>query len=86
MKLKYVVFDGALPVVFGEYFKHCDVFVRGSEATSAGFCTIEQVTVVNHGKVESSFKVECFGESTSLKLKTKPNDCRVLTKVLNDIF
>lgn len=83
--LKYVIFDGALPVVFGDYFKHSDVYVNGYTATSAGYCNVKHVTVLRHGKPVSSIELECFGESISLKLKPKPSDCKILTKTLSQI-
>jgi|WetSurMetagenome_2_1015567.scaffolds.fasta_scaffold966895_2 hypothetical protein len=54
MKIKYVMFDGAFPVVFGEYIKHSDVSVKDLKPTSAGFIQLGmpgEITV--YGKSES---------------------------------
>lgn len=84
MKLKYVMFDESMPVVFGEYFKHSDICVtNGAEPTSAGFCSIEKIPVKNDGVLLEVIKVECFGESASLKLKPSPYDARRLERIFN---
>lgn len=81
--LKYVVFDHALPIVFGEYFSHNEIYVKnGAIPTSAGFCFVKHVNVLIDGNIVSTVQVECFGESKSLNLKPKASDCKLLTKTL----
>lgn len=84
MKLKYIVFDDALPVLFGEYFKHTDIVVKTeAEPTSAGFCTIKKEIVLQDGVEAEHIKVDCFGESSSLNLKHRPQDCKVIENLFN---
>lgn len=84
MQLKYIIFDGALPVVFGEYFKHSDVVINnGSEPTSAGFCFIKEAVVINNDISTKRVTVTCFGESTSLKLKSLPSDNKMIEKLFS---
>ena len=75
MKLKYIVFDDCLPVVFHEGISHNKVRAGNPinsslKATSAGFCTVKDN------------KVSTFGESSSLGLKPGKFDGEILTKML----
>jgi len=84
MKLKYVVFDHTMPVVFGEYFQHSDVRGRGIP-TSAGFCSIREIDTPENSAnpCVRMLKVSCYGESISLKLKSSPEDERLIERMLN---
>lgn len=62
MELKYVIFDGAIPVIFPAMLLHADIAKSYPEhyPTSAGFLDNETL--------------ETFGESLSLDLSSKPED------------
>ena len=86
MKLKYVVFDEAFPVVFGEYAQHSEVKIGlACKPTSAGFFTMTEVDTPDGSKFCSSrmIEVNLYGESVSLNLKPKPDDKRVLENLFN---
>lgn len=71
MKMKYIMFDETFPVVFGEYFTHKDVTVpNAGKPTSAGFFSIQD------GKVQT------YGVSVSLELKSKPEDAFFIQHLL----
>lgn len=62
---KYVIVDGIMPIVFHGGLKHSS-FKGMGEITSAGFCDIYSE--------ENEVKVNCYGKSESLKIKSKPED------------
>ena len=84
MKMKYVVFDGAYPMVFGEYFQHKDVRALG-RPTSAGFLQIKEVEArPEHNTCCAQYtEVHPYGESISLGLKSKEEDKFLLEKLFN---
>jgi hypothetical protein len=77
-ELKYVMnnyLGVESPVVFPPMIKHTDrVDVTFGQPFSAGFCVIKDS------------KVECYGESISLNLKSRPEDSLILTEVFFDRF
>lgn len=80
MKLKYVIFDHSLPVIFGTYFEHRDVRNLGTP-TSAGFCSIHEIdTPENRTDICACqmVEVQVWGESISLGLRSDINDARIL--------
>lgn len=80
MRLKYIIFDNAFPVVFGEYFKHSDMQIsNGLKPTSAGFCIVKS----ENDDAKKHNKVICFGESTSLNLKSSPLDSKMVERLFN---
>ena len=85
-KLKYVMIDNCMPVLFGDYFAHKQ-FSNLGKITSAGFCQIEEIPTPQERRDISSvkmFKVYCFGESVSLGKKSNPEmDSKVIERVLN---
>jgi len=85
MKLKYVVYDNSYVVVFGEYAQHKDVGIKYHTATSAGFFTMQEIDTPPNSKFCCSrmIEVNCYGESISLGLKSKPDDKFLLEKLFN---
>ncbi len=84
MKLKYVVFNEAFPVVFGEYFAHRDIKAMG-EPTSAGFFSLKEVEArPEHDTCSVKWiEVHPYGESVSLGLKSKETDRFLLERLFN---
>lgn len=74
---KYVVLSIGgieLPVIFSDLMTHADVArplcAQRGEVVSAGFCHINDGTYT------------CYGESVSLKLKSRPEDSAILNRYL----
>lgn len=84
MKLKYIIVNDSLPVLFGLYFQHISIRTNGT-VTSAGFCSIAEVDTEPNGigYSEKVFKAEVWGESVSLKVKSEPRDAKVIENMLN---
>jgi hypothetical protein len=61
-RIKYVIYNYSMPILISMGLNHKDVNIGG--ITSAGFCTIEVI--------DNKFVVTCFGESTSLDIKSDP--------------
>lgn len=85
--LKYIIvilrggtIDNARAIIFNGMLTHSSVLLglkknEQVEAHSAGFCTIEPRSF--------SFKIECFGESSSLGIKSNPDvDKRIIETTL----
>jgi len=77
--LKYIIWDGSFPTLFGEYFKHNQVRVAGEAdaPTSAGFVDL----TTNENGVTT---VRCYGESTSMSLKSEPRDEILIARLFNN--
>ncbi len=76
--MKYIVvlsdgFEG--PIMFPDYFTHKEV-AGNRKVVSAGFCDF---TADQDGTIKGC----AFGESTSLKLKSREEDSRLLTRLFN---
>jgi hypothetical protein len=54
------------------------------EPVSAGFCYLETEKDVMYGT--SKVTVRCFGESISMKLKSRPEDSEIITEKLNNPY
>lgn len=70
--MKYVIVEDwecELAILFNEIIKH-DSVANGRKIISAGFCSI-----VNDS-------VAVWGESTSLKLKFRPEDAEIIQKAI----
>ena len=80
MKLKYVMLEGNNEfLIFQPSLDHNEVVPRGKEARSAGF-----VEISPDKEKERGIAADCYGESTSLKLKSQPkHDSLVITLALN---
>lgn len=68
MELKYIMFDWVgteYPVIFPIYVTHNSILSKG-KPISAGFCRIGENAVV------------CYGESISLKLKSREEDSAIV--------
>lgn len=77
MVAKYIVFDNVMPIVFPDSLVHkevANIFLtsKGMKPTSAGFCYIDETYC-------------CYGESTSLNLKSNIDDSNLLDSILNSI-
>ena len=78
MEIKYVMFNGMFPIIFGGYFKHKDIAdVFDKNPTSAGFMTMKADPFGNR------IKVEVYGESISLKRRPSEEDIPILSRVVN---
>ena len=71
-KIKYIIYEDCFPVLFSEANKHSD-FRTGQEITSAGFCSV----FFENEKI----CVKVYGESISLKLKSKPEDAELIERL-----
>ena len=70
---KYVVFEGDLgieyPVIFPPYTNHSSIRDLSGKAISAGFVIFEDGILIP------------YGESVTLKLKSRPKDQKLLNKL-----
>lgn len=85
--LKYVIVEtmgGELPIIFNNILDHAAVVPNNSTPISAGYCEIWPVEGVappadgNYLELE----VRCFGQSTTLKLKSRPEDAEIIEREL----
>jgi hypothetical protein len=85
VELKYVIFDGSMPVIFGGYFQHKEV--RAGEVTSAGFCSIREVPTPEDSMIctPTMFSAEVWGESVGLGVKSDPHDAELIERMLNSM-
>lgn len=75
--LKYIITDKKEPIIFSSDIQH-DTILK--TCTSAGFL------IVMFDIVNNKFMAKCFGESTSLNLKSETKDILVIENYLNDSF
>jgi hypothetical protein len=74
--LKYVINQNDIPILFSTDILHSDIL---QEAKSAGFLSVKFV-----GK-KRKYVVKCFGESTSLNLKSDvKHDEVIIEKLFNE--
>lgn len=86
MSLKYVILNGCFPIVFSEAQKHVD-FASLGKIDSAGFCSFQEVATPEERTdicTTRMKKVSVWGESRSLKLKSKAHDAELIEKMLNN--
>jgi hypothetical protein len=69
-KMKYIIIDKFMPVIFSEGIKHRDLG-HGLNVTSAGFC-----------RFDDENQIHAYGESISLNLSSKPEDSEIIQKFL----
>lgn len=82
MSLKYIVFDDAFPIVFGEYFSHKDVELRSRRlAIDAG--GKGQLTGAGFVGGLDGLDWFAYGHSESLDKGPGTNDNEILTRMLN---
>lgn len=74
MKVKYVMFDGAYPVLLSAAHQHAEVKATGTP-TSAGFCSFQP-------KPGGGWDVRVWGESLSLNLVSEECDALFLAQLL----
>lgn len=77
--MKYIITYHGSPIIFPESETHSDV-ARTVGAISGGFVKISPVYDV---KKDVQIVAECYGESISLGLKSRPEDSAILTSFLN---
>jgi hypothetical protein len=72
MKIKYITFDTGLIeaiIIFPEYVMHRDIDIQG-EILGAGFIEV----------IDGQWN--CYGESISLKVKSRPEDSKIANKYI----
>ena len=75
--VKYIVSEQNVPIFFSCDLLHADVFQN--QPRSAGFL------VVRYDKNKNMFFAKCFGESSSLSVKSKfKEDEKIIEKFLNE--
>ena len=76
-KSKYIIFEmrGGLevPMVFSPLIQHREITVVGGKPISAGFCSLDE---------HEPYYDSVYGESISLKLKSRKEDADILNKYL----
>lgn len=75
--LKYIITDKEIPVIFSTEIQHNTVLQTG---ISAGFL------IIIYDKENKKFTSRCFGESSSLNLKSELTDVLVVDNYLNNSF
>lgn len=75
--LKYIITESKIPLLFSSNMPHNEVLTK---AISAGF------VVVNYDVTLYQFHVKCFGESSSLGVRSQKEDELVIEKFLNTYF
>ena len=75
--LKYVVNRKKIPIVFSSDITHSDVT---TDAISAGFLIVKFDVNVH------KYRVNCFGESTSLNIQKAEGDESLIENFLNNKF
>jgi hypothetical protein len=81
MQYKYIVYDHSMAVCFCGGIKHTDLTCKGKVPTSAGFFKLEIVRGA-HGE---EIKVNAFGHSESLNLKSSSHDASLIALSLGII-
>jgi hypothetical protein len=67
MLLKYIIIEKEnIPVLFPLNILHSQIAINDRELKSAGFCVITLK--------DNSLDLKCFGESTSLNIKSNPEE------------
>ena len=72
-KMKYIITKTGCPILFGQAQQHSEF--KHFNPTSAGFCNIS---------FDDHYKVQCYGESTSLNLASSQNDSIKIEVMLNE--
>ncbi len=87
MKIKYIIFDEILPVLFSEGHQH-KAYRQIGIPTSAGFCAFEQIEDRDPFSLtykKKLYKVTCWGESISLGIKSNPEwDESIIKRLLEN--
>jgi len=72
---KYVINDEGLPIIFSIYLLHSSI---QTNVVSAGF------VIVDYDCEKELFSVRCYGKSSDLKIKSNPNDFKIIEHYLNE--
>jgi hypothetical protein len=83
-ELKYIIFEAGtleIPVLFPSYINHSDIKCLEGAAikVSAG---MTQIT----GGGQQSIQVSCYGESISLKIKSRTGDSGIIRNLLLESY
>ena len=84
-RLKYIIDKHGNFAIFSDVNLHSDM-AKGFhfKPTSAGFCTIDigytKITVGSWGR--EIVNIHCFGESISLKIKSKEEDEKIINSII----
>lgn len=81
--MKYIIIGGDTPIIFPDHLTHAEVALKfgGRERVSgAGFCGV-------NGRDECGNALfECYGESVSLKIKSGPDDSRIMNRAYGTTY
>ena len=78
--MKYVIFAGDNFLILPDFMNHADVKDVGIPI-SAGFCSVSQCRD-QYG--DERFNMNCWGESISLKLKSREDDKLIIARGLRN--
>jgi hypothetical protein len=78
-RTKYVIHKEYGPIILSQLAKHSDI-IRPEKCASAGFFWIDI-----DPKYEYGMNVVCFGESISLKIKSRPEDAKQIKALILDV-
>ena len=83
--MKYVIYDAGgfeIPIIFPDIINHSDF--AHYQPVSAGYCYVYGANepLPDACCVENALRISVSGESTSLGLKTRPEDEAILAKEL----
>ena len=65
-----------VPIIFPDFIPH-DYFGVDENVISAGYCEVTWDYLDNDGE-RPCIKYKAFGKSTSLKLKSRPEDAKII--------
>lgn len=75
--LKYIIGETNIPIIFSNEIIHNTV---AQKANSAGFL------IVKYDKILNKFIAKCYGESSSLNIKSANGDQLIIENYLNNQF
>lgn len=80
IKLKYIMYDDETFVIFPVNFSHSDMVDRYKKVSSAGFAYLIPHQEEKKLSTVLTYKARCFGESVSLKVKSKEADSQIMER------
>ncbi len=90
--MKYIIDDHNTFLIFSKVIKHSDVKPQGlGMVVGAGFCTIRLGYVPDKctddcGSEKTVVNVHCYGESTSLGIKSREEDEVIINQKINNPY
>ncbi len=82
-RCKYIMLDENTPILFPEHLTH-DYVARKFDIDKVTSAAFFKVGVEDFEKTFPSIEVSVFGESVSLKMKSKPEDAIWIKKMFED--